>query len=235
MPVQSHPLLEVACTVTSAYWYLIANKLRYRLPSLLTPLAPTPSIHLRKAPVHKLKPLKIDTKFTFELCQATEKSLIDQIVDEVDATYLAALRNVNTSRYGESILSLTQHLYYTYWRINPQQVKSRELELYNMPFDLSLPVDTIFNAVDDLMELSDQADIPMSADQSVNLVYVIFARQPVLLQDLCAWHKKPVDEKLGPTWRSTSERHRMTSDHYLSLALCFQTRNKQIPPPLPTW
>ena len=59
-----------------------------------------------------------------------------------------------------------------------------------MPFEFSLPVDTIFNEVNDLMGISDQAGIPMSADQSVNLAYVIFARHPVLLQDLCACHKK---------------------------------------------
>ena len=37
-------------------------------------------------------------KFTFELCQSTEKALIAKVVDAVDATYLAALQNVNTSR-----------------------------------------------------------------------------------------------------------------------------------------
>ena len=51
-----------------------------------------------------------DSKFTFELYQATGKALIDQVVDAVYATYLAALKNVNTSRYGDSILALTQHL-----------------------------------------------------------------------------------------------------------------------------
>ena len=52
-----------------------------------------------------------DTIFTFELCQATEKALIAQVVDAVDATYLAALSNVNTSRYGDIICALTEHLY----------------------------------------------------------------------------------------------------------------------------
>ena len=51
-----------------------------------------------------------DTKFTFELCQATEKALIAQVVDAVNTTYLTALRNVNTSRYGYSILALTQYI-----------------------------------------------------------------------------------------------------------------------------
>ena len=141
-----------------------------------------------------------DTKFTFELCQATENALIAQAVDATNATYLAALRNVDSSRYGDSIRSLTQHLYSIYRRITPQQVKLRELELYNIPFDLLLPVDSIFNAVDDLMELSEHAGIPMTPDQSVNLGYVIFARQPILLalgtkksgrQDLAQYENSP--------------------------------------------
>ena len=62
-----------------------------------------------------------------------------------------------------------------YGWITTQQVKSRKLELYNMPFGLYLPVDFIFNAVNNMMELSDQARIPMVDDQYVKLAYVIFA------------------------------------------------------------
>ena len=69
-----------------------------------------------------------------------------------------------------------------------------------MPLYLSFPVDSIFNAADDLMELSEQACIPITANQSVNLAYVIFARQPILLQDISAWHKKPDIDK---TWPNT--------------------------------
>ena len=75
------------------------------------------------------------------------------------------------------------------------------MELYNLPFDLSLPVNYIFNAIDDLIELADQASMPMTNDQAVNLAYMIFARQPILLQDLRAWHKKPAAEKTWPNMK----------------------------------
>ena len=75
------------------------------------------------------------------------------------------------------------------------------MELYNLPFDLSLPVDYIFNAIDDLIELADQASMPMTNDQAVNLAYIIFARQPILLQDLRAWHKKPAAKKTWPNMK----------------------------------
>ena len=117
-------------------------------PDTFNPPAQGTGSHIEAA-----KDVWCDTKFTFELCQATEKALISQVVDAVDATYLTAFRNVNTSRYGDIILSLTQHLYSTYGRITPQQVKSRKLELYNIPFNLSLPFDSILNAIGDIMEL----------------------------------------------------------------------------------
>ena len=78
------------------------------------------------AHIEAAKDIWCDTNFTFELCQATEKSLIAQVVDDVDATYLAASRNVKTSHYGDSIQLLTRHLHSTYERISTQQVKLRK-------------------------------------------------------------------------------------------------------------
>ena len=132
-------------------------------------------------------------------------------------TCLTALSNVNTSCFGNIICSLTKHLYSTYGQINPQEVKYRKLELYNVTFDLSLPVDYIFNAVNYLMELSDQAGIPMTDDQSINLAYVIFARIPILIQDLRACHKKPAIEK--KTWANMKIHLREAQDDLNSLLI----------------
>ena len=55
------------------------------------------------AQIEAAKDVWCDTTFTFELFRTNEKSLIAQVVDAVDATYFAALRNINTSRYGDSI------------------------------------------------------------------------------------------------------------------------------------
>ena len=67
-----------------------------------------------------------------------------------------------------------------------------------MHFDFVLPVDFILNAVDELMELFEHPGIQMNAEKLVNLSYVIFARQPILLQELCDRHKKTAGKRLGP-------------------------------------
>ena len=53
-----------------------------------------------------------------------------------------------------------------------------------MPYDMSQPVDDIFNAIDALAELAEHASFPLTDIQCVNIAYIVFSRYPVLLQDL---------------------------------------------------
>jgi hypothetical protein len=138
-----------------------------------------------------------ELKQTFELCQATEKALIAQVVEAIDPIYLRALLNRTTGQYSSNIRDLLNHLFNTYGKITPQQVKAKEMELYNMHFDISQPVDTVFNCIDDLSELADHAGSPMTPQQMIDLAYVIFAKQPILQQDLRLWNRKPLIER---TW-----------------------------------
>jgi hypothetical protein len=136
-------------------------------------------------------------KQTFELNQATKKALIAQVVKTIDPIYLRALLNRATGQYSANIRALLEHLFTTYGRIMPQQVKSKEMELCNMHYDISQPVNTVFNCIDDLADLADHARSPMSAQQMIDLAYVIFAKQPILQQDLRLWNRKPIADR---TW-----------------------------------
>mgnify|MGYP001810554257 CR=1 FL=1 len=91
------------------------------------------------------------------------------------------------------------HLFLTYGQLTPQQVRATEAEVYNLHFDISQPVDLIFNAIEDLSALASHANSPMTQQQMIDMAYVIFAKQPILQQDLRAW------KRLAPparTWAS---------------------------------
>jgi hypothetical protein len=139
---------------------------------------------------------------TFEICQATEKVLIAQIAETIDPVYLQALLNRATGQYSYSIRALLLHLSTTYGRITPQQVKAKEMELLNMHYDISQPVDNVFNNIDDLSDLAETANSPMSSQQMIDLAYVIFAKQPILQPDLRLWNRKPVADR---TWDNMME------------------------------
>jgi hypothetical protein len=146
-----------------------------------------------------------ELKQEFELCQATEKALIAQLVDTIDPIYFRAMLNRATGQYSSSISALSTHLFTTYGQITPQQVKSKEMELYNMHYDISQPVDTVFNCIDDLSDLAEHASSPMTAQQMIDLAYVIFAKQTILQPDLRLWNRRPVAER---TWTNMTTHFR---------------------------
>jgi hypothetical protein len=172
VPAPPPPHLEAARTTTSVYSSQPRAMPTFHQTLFVKPANPGPFNPPTAETGPQIKAacdIWCNQHFTFELCRATEKALIAQVVDAINATYLAALHNTTTSRYGDSIHMLSQHLFTTYGCITPQQVKMRKHELYNLPYNLSLLVDTIFNAIDNLLELADYAGIPMTATQSVNL------------------------------------------------------------------
>ena len=139
-----------------------------------------------------------DTHQQFEVYQATEKALIAQVIDAVDTIYLRALLNRATGQYSTSIRDVMDHLFGTYGQVTPQLVRANEVEVYNLHFDISQPVDIIFNAIEDLSALAAHANSPMSASQMMDMAYVIFARQSILQQDLRAW--KRIVDPAARTW-----------------------------------
>jgi hypothetical protein len=141
----------------------------------------------------------------FELCQATEKALVAQIVESIDPIYIRALLNRTTGQYSSSIRAVVTHLFTTHGKITPQQVKAKEQEAYAMHYDISQPVDTVFNAIDDLSDLAEHANSPMSAQQQIDLAYVIFARQSILQHDLRLWNRLPLVDR---TWANMLEHFR---------------------------
>ena len=62
------------------------------------------------------------------------------------------------------------------------------MNIFNMKFNMSHPIDIVFNTINDLLEMSEYALMPILSIQAVNLAYVEFAMNPILLQELQAWN-----------------------------------------------
>jgi hypothetical protein len=74
-------------------------------------------LDLLTAPDRNLKLQKI--KLSFDLLQATEKTLIAQIVESIDPIYLQALLNCMTGQYSTDVCAVRLHLFTTHGKITP--------------------------------------------------------------------------------------------------------------------
>jgi hypothetical protein len=163
---------------------------------------------------------------TFTLSQATEKALIAQVVKAIDPMYLRALLNRATGQYSSSIRALILHLFTTYGRITPQQVKTKEMELLNMHYDISQPVNNVFTSINDLSDLAESANSPMSPQHMIELAYVIFAKHTILQPNLRLWNRKPAEER---TWNNMMEHLRDAQSDLSSLPTAGDMYHQPLP------
>jgi hypothetical protein len=184
---------------------LILSDLRYATLAdtvpWVTPTNPAPFMPPAGATgpqIEAAKDVWRELKLAFEICQATEKALIAQIVDSIEPIYLRALLNRTTGQYSNSIRAVLTHLFATHGKITPQQIKTKEMAVYNTHYSILLPVDTVFNSIDDLADLAGHANSPFSHQQMIDLAYVILAKEPILQQDLRLWNRRPIADRTWP-------------------------------------
>ena len=149
------------------------------------------------AQIEAAKDVWRERQYTFELYQATEKALIAQIVEAIDPAYIRPLLNRATLQYTKGITAIMTHLYDTHGRITPQLVIAKEQALCNMVYSIIMPVDDIFDAIEDLEELAEHAHSPLSTQHKMDLAYTLFMKEPILHHDMRLWSRKPSADK---TW-----------------------------------
>ena len=126
-----------------------------------------------------------------------QRSLISLVQEAVDSKYTYALRNRLTGQLPGDIRLVTNHLFNTYGKINEQELQEKHDTTLKITYDVSEPIDIIFNAVEDLCEIADLAGCPYSPRQQVNIGYLILQKQPIFRSDVRKWMRKTTVNK---TW-----------------------------------
>jgi hypothetical protein len=88
----------------------------------ITPVNPGPFVPPAGATRLQLKAAQ-EVWRAFEICQATEKALIAQVVESIDSIYLRALLNCTTGQYASNLRDVITHLFTTDGKITPQQIR----------------------------------------------------------------------------------------------------------------
>jgi hypothetical protein len=167
----------------------------------VTPVHPGPFAPPAGAPtgaqIEVAKDVWRERQYNFEVYQATEKALIAQIVEAIDPGYIRPLLNRATLQYTDGVSAIMKHLYATHGRITPQLVISKEQALCTMRYSIAMPVDDVFDAIEDLEELAEHAHSPVSTEHKLDLAYTLFMKEPILHHDMRIWSRKPAADK---TW-----------------------------------
>ena len=94
-----------------------------------------------------------------------------------------------------------------------------------LQFNMSHPVYIVLDAIEDLLELSQYALMPISSSQALNLAYVVFAKNPILLQDLQVWKHNSAE---FCTWEAMKIHLNKEQCDLLSLPVAGQMYNQEL-------
>ena len=88
--------------------------------------------------------------------------------------YLKVYRNPITHFFNVQLHEMLFGLMYVYGKLNPKTFMTAKNALEAYQYDISLPVDVVFDPIDDLAEFTKVARQPIIEARKVNLAYSTF-------------------------------------------------------------
>ena len=113
-----------------------------------------------------------------------QRSVIAQVQAAIEDKYTNAIRNRITGQLPGDIRVLKNHLFNTYGKINENELQEKYDSTLKMSYNISDPIDDIFNAVEDLCEIAELANDPYSERQQVKIGFLILNMQPIFRSDI---------------------------------------------------
>jgi hypothetical protein len=78
-------------------------------------------------------------------------------------------------------------------------LEDRDNELRSMVYNTQLPINIVFNAVEDYVDFADLANQTLTSSQTIAKAYVILNKTRRFKNDITAWNRQP---EIGKTWES---------------------------------
>ena len=141
----------------------------------------------------------------YNTVQAVEKTLLQQIVKAVETVYLESLKNANTGLIQYPIYTVLEHLKSQYGSVHPHEYTEAHNKVTSMNYSIDSPIDTVFIALRDLLEISEAAKANLQASQAILIAYNILNKTNAFNEDLIAWNRKVEQDK---TWESFQKHFR---------------------------
>ena len=144
-----------------------------------------------------LRELHEEALHEFHQVEGVDRALKQQIVAAIDPTYLIAIRDRTTNTIVRPVYEVLEYLFQTYGKVDPNTFSAKESEIKAITYDINSPIDNIFEQIEDLVDYSGHAGVPMTPEQSINIGYVIMWRTGALVDNLKEWNRKTTADK---TW-----------------------------------
>ena len=107
---------------------------------------------------------------------------IAMLQQAIEPAYLRAITSRVAGTITLTFLEAIQRLKQAYGNVSEEQLAELELETKHFAFDPTLPIDNVYNAIEDLVEYADLAEVPYTQRQIVAIGHGIVNRTRILVR-----------------------------------------------------
>ena len=126
----------------------------------------------------------------------TDKALKQLLLGAVDDMFTRALKNRFIGYANVTTKALLTHLFTTYGKISGNDLRLNTAKM-NTPYDVNLPIEVLFDQVEDGMEYADAGMHPFTPQQIVMTGQQLLQETGMFADDLKIWKRLPL---LDRTW-----------------------------------
>ena len=195
-------LVYLGLILPQAVYTTIPNATAFKKPTDPGIFAPTTNRRTRQGDAQPLTSAEIATQKSqhdedvrlYNECQQVELALRNQLIEAIEPIYLKPLRNRNTDMINNPIPEIITFLKDRYGKISDPKLQDMERELLEFVWDPTDQPDTVFNRVDEYVDLCEMINQPINDRKQVQLAYCIFHKTGVYRDSLKDWNKKTTNK-----------------------------------------
>ena len=120
----------------------------------------------------------------------TEKLLKQLLLGAIDDIFVGSLRNRHIRYTNITTLQLLTHLYIVYNKINTSNLESNTT-MMKQPYDVDLPIDTIFDQIEDAVEYTSVGNAPFTPVHVIKTTYKVTFMSDMFTNKCKFWTRNP--------------------------------------------
>ena len=174
----------------------------HSLTAFVPPVNPGPTpvfpIRANAASIAALETTHKEKLRKWEEYNAVMQALKNQFIEAVDEIYLKSIQDRVTEYTNKNLQDMLQHLYDTYGKITEDKLEQNRQEM-NQPYDVTLPIETLFAQIEDCVDFTDAARSPYTKTKTLNTAFLLIQKTGVFNKECGKWRKRPAHDK---TWQN---------------------------------
>ena len=182
----------VGMLISATSYHILAPGTPFIAPTHPGPLAVVPGATQYQIALAKSQ--HEETMRVFRDYCLMQRALIQQLITAIEPKYLASMRNRITGQLPSDVRAIFLQLFRVYGKIKPEHIMNEKNKVETFSFNISEPIDDVFNRIDDLAELAELAERPFTDKQLTDFGFIIFNRQRAFRDDVRSWLKRPIEE-----------------------------------------